>query len=73
MDDHALDCYAKAGRIASAVRNRAAGMIKAGALLLDVAEFTESETERMGGRPAFPTNLAIDRSRRITPRTLRTS
>jgi len=60
MNDDVRDSYVKAGQIASSVRTEAAGMIKAGALLLDVAEFVESETSRLGGKSAFPTNLAID-------------
>ncbi len=60
MDVDIRDSYVRAGRIASTVRNEAAGMIKSGTLLLDVAEFVESEIARLGGKVAFPTNLAID-------------
>ncbi|MCK4266091.1 MAG: type II methionyl aminopeptidase, partial [Thermoplasmata archaeon] len=60
MDDEARQGYVKAGKIASRVRVEAIPMIKEGALLLDVAEFVESEIGRLGGRPAFPVNIAID-------------
>ncbi len=60
MDDTARNCYIRAGDIASQVRSQAVEMIKEGNLLLDVAEFAEAEIIRMGGKPAFPVNLAID-------------
>lgn len=60
MNDDVLEKYVKAGQIASKVRKQAVEMMTAGTLLLDVAEFVDSETVRLGGKPAFPTNLAID-------------
>ena len=60
MNDDERDKYIKAGQIASRVRDQAAEMMKAGVLLLDVAEFVESEITCLGGKPAFPTNLATD-------------
>jgi len=60
MDDAVQSSYVKAGQIASRVRSQAVDMIEEGALLLDVAEFAESEIVKLGGKPAFPVNLAID-------------
>ena len=60
MNDDVMEKYIKAGQIASQVRKQAVEMMIAGTLLLDVAEFVESETVRLGGKSAFPTNLAID-------------
>jgi len=60
MEDDVKEKYLKAGAIAARVRKEGAGMIKPGALLLDVAEFVEDEIRRQGGKPAFPVNLAIN-------------
>ncbi len=60
MNDDVKDKYLKAGAIAAHVRKEGADMIKPDALLLDVAEFIESEIVRRGGKPAFPVNIAID-------------
>ena len=60
MDDAVRAKYIKAGQIASKVRGQAADMLQEGNLLLDVAEFAESEIIKLGGKPAFPVNLAID-------------
>ena len=60
MDDAVRAKYLKAGQIASKVRNQSVKMLQEGNLLLDVAEFAESEIIKLGGKPAFPVNLAID-------------
>ena len=60
MDDAVKSKYLKAGKIASQVRGQAVNMIQEGVLLLDVAEFAESEIRKLGATPAFPVNLAID-------------
>jgi methionyl aminopeptidase len=60
MNDDVREKYLKAGQIASKVRKQAVEMMTEGTLLEDVAEFVETETVRLGGKPAFPTNLAID-------------
>ena len=60
MNDDVREKYLKAGQIASKVRKQAVGMMKEGTLLEEVADFVEAETIRLGGKPAFPTNLAID-------------
>ena len=60
MDDAVKTKYLKAGKIASQVRNQSVQMLQEGNLLLDVAEFAETEIIKLGGKPAFPVNLAID-------------
>lgn len=60
MNADELEKYLKAGRIASKARDATAEQIAAGAKLLEIAEFAESEIARLGGRPAFPVNIAID-------------
>jgi len=60
MDDSVRAKYIKAGHIASKVRGQAVEMLQEGNLLYDVAEFAESEIIKLGGKPAFPVNLAID-------------
>lgn len=51
----ALDCLREAGRIASAVRERAALQIVAGARVRDVCQEADEEIVRRGGGAAFPT------------------
>ncbi len=60
MEDDVRDKYLKAGRIVSKVRDEVKSMVKEGTLLLDVAEFAESEIVRLGGHIAFPINISID-------------
>ncbi len=60
MDDATKSKYLKAGKIASQVRGQAVQMLQEGNLLFDVAEFAESEIRKLGAKPAFPVNLAID-------------
>jgi methionyl aminopeptidase len=60
MDEEVKSKYLRAGEIASRVRSQAAEMIQEGTLLVDVAEFAESEIRKMGAKTAFPVNLAID-------------
>jgi methionyl aminopeptidase len=50
-----LDCLREAGRIASAVRERAALQIVAGALVRDVCQDADEEIVRRGAGAAFPT------------------
>ncbi|MBA3046646.1 MAG: type II methionyl aminopeptidase [Candidatus Thermoplasmatota archaeon] len=60
MNDDVKSKYLKAGSIAAKVRDQAVEMLKPGTLLLEVAEFVETEIVKLGGKPAFPVNLAID-------------
>ncbi|MFH0961171.1 MAG: type II methionyl aminopeptidase [archaeon] len=60
MESEEFEAYLKAGRIASAARASGYGKISVGASLLRVAEFVESEIVRLGGSPAFPTNISTN-------------
>lgn len=53
-----LEKYREAGRILSQVRVDAVDMIKVGGSLLEVAEFVETRTIELGGKPAFPCNIS---------------
>lgn len=52
--------YRQAGKTAAAARDFGASIIKEGAKLLDVAEEIESFIVKMGAKPAFPVNLALN-------------
>jgi methionyl aminopeptidase len=53
-----LEKYREAGRILKTVRAEAVEMIRVGNSLLKVAEFVESRTIELGGKPAFPCNIS---------------
>jgi len=53
-----LDKYREAGRILKIVRAEAVDMIKIGNSLLEVANFVETRTIELGGKPAFPCNIS---------------
>ena len=53
-----LDKYREAGRILKTVRAEAVDMIKIGNSLLEVANFVETRTIELGGKPAFPCNIS---------------
>jgi methionyl aminopeptidase len=53
-----LDKYREAGRILKVVRAEAVDMIKIGNSLLEVANFVETRTIELGGKPAFPCNIS---------------
>ena len=50
----------KAGKIASEVRAYAKSFIKPNMKLLEIAEKIEDKIVKLGGKPAFPTNLSIN-------------
>lgn len=50
----------RAGKIASQVREFAKKIVKKDALLIEIAERIELEIIKLGGKPAFPTNLSIN-------------
>ena len=60
MDASARDSLLRAGSISREAREHAVGLVKEGALLLDVAEEVEGLFRKRGARPAFPTCLSID-------------
>jgi methionyl aminopeptidase len=53
-----LEKYREAGRILKTVRAEAVDMIKIGNSLLEVANFVETRTVELGGKPAFPCNIS---------------
>jgi len=64
-----LEKYREAGRILKIVRAEAVEMIRVGNSLLNVAEFVESRTIDLGGRPAFPCNISRnDEAAHATPK-----
>ena len=60
MDADVRESLLRAGRISREVRERAVGLVKEGALLLDVAEEAEDLMRKRGAKPAFPTCISID-------------
>ena len=54
VDEHALDCTRRAGRIASQCREWAREAIQPGVLLRDVLEGIEARIRAAGAQPAFP-------------------
>lgn len=60
MDADILDCYLRAGKIASAVREKSRRWVRNGERLLDAAEKIESEIRLLGGIPAFPVNISVN-------------
>jgi methionyl aminopeptidase len=64
-----LEKYREAGRILKIVRAEAEEMIKVGSSLLKVADFVETRTIELGGRPAFPCNISRnDEAAHATPK-----
>lgn len=53
-----LEKYREAGRILKVVRAEAVEMVKVGNSLLKVADFVETRTIELGGKPAFPCNIS---------------
>lgn len=63
-----LEQYRAAGRILASVKEAVLPRIKAGARLLEVAEFVETSIRDKGGEPAFPCNLSRnDEAAHATP------
>jgi len=60
MDEHALECYRKAGKAASEVREWSRDVVKPGEKLLDVAEKIEAKITESGCGIGFPVNLAVN-------------
>lgn len=60
MDPHIFDCYVRAGKIASNVREKSKKWVVSGAKLLDAAEKIESEIKALGGELAFPVNISLN-------------
>jgi len=60
MEKKEIENYQKAGKIASDIKKYAREIIKPEMSLLEIAEKIEAKISELGGKPAFPTNLAID-------------
>jgi len=56
-----IDALRKAGSIASTIRSRIRGEVKPGVKIIDICDRVEGMTAELGGRPAFPCNVDIDR------------
>lgn len=55
-----LDALRKAGKIASAVRNKTIKEIKPGVKVVDICDIVNQRVAELGGKMAFPTNVDID-------------
>lgn len=53
-----LEKYREAGRILKIVREEAVELIRPGKSLFELADFVESKTIELGGKPAFPCNVS---------------
>jgi methionyl aminopeptidase len=55
-----FECYRRAGKIASDVREKAKGRYYVGTTLLEICETIEAEIREKGGAPAFPVNVSLN-------------
>lgn len=55
-----LDCYQKAGKIASEVRKNSKKKHHVGSSLYEICESVEHEIRGLGGNPAFPVNVSLN-------------
>ncbi|WP_337862040.1 type II methionyl aminopeptidase [Nitrososphaera sp.] len=55
-----LDCYQRAGKIASQVREDARKKYHVGSTLLEICETVEAQIRSMGAQPAFPVNASLN-------------
>ncbi|MGA9150348.1 MAG: type II methionyl aminopeptidase [Candidatus Nitrosopolaris sp.] len=55
-----FDCYQRAGKIASVVRERARKKYHVGSTVLCICESIEAEIRELGGAPAFPVNVSLN-------------
>lgn len=60
MKEQELENYRKAGKIAKQAVDYAKQIIKPNMPLLEIAEKIEAKIKELGGKPAFPVNLAIN-------------
>jgi len=60
METKEIENYRKAGKIAAEVIKYSKQLIKPSMALLDIAEKIEAKIEELGGKLAFPVNLAIN-------------
>ncbi|MDQ3838560.1 MAG: type II methionyl aminopeptidase [Thermoproteota archaeon] len=55
-----LECYQRAGKIASEQREKSRRKDHVGSTLLEICEFIERDIEDKGGMPAFPVNVSLN-------------
>nr|MDO8133812.1 type II methionyl aminopeptidase [Candidatus Njordarchaeum guaymaensis] len=55
-----LECYRKAGRIASTIREKVGRLVQPGARIIRICEEAESMIRKSGGSPAFPLNVSVN-------------
>jgi methionyl aminopeptidase len=55
-----VDCYQRAGKIASVVRERARKKYHVGSTVFRICESIEAEIRELGGAPAFPVNVSLN-------------
>ena len=55
-----LECYLKAGKIASEQREKTRRKDHVGSSLLTICESIEREIKEKGGMPAFPVNVSLN-------------
>jgi methionyl aminopeptidase len=55
-----LQCYQKAGHIASEVRETARATNHVGRTLLEICDSLENQIKKLGGLPAFPVNVSLN-------------
>jgi len=68
LDDHALDCIRKAGRLSGEARELGRSLVGDGVKLRDVADQMELHIIEHGGRLAFPVNISLnDTAAHFTP------
>ncbi len=60
LTENALQAYDAAGMIVKKIKSDLRARARVDAELLELAEFVEGETVRLGGKPAFPCNISIN-------------
>ncbi|MFQ6010278.1 MAG: type II methionyl aminopeptidase [Candidatus Aenigmatarchaeota archaeon] len=60
MEKEMLEKYKKAGEIAARALQYAKGLVKEGALIVEIVDRTEEKIGELGGQPAFPMNISIN-------------
>ncbi len=56
-----LEALMKAGYIASQVREKTRSYVEVGRPIIEICDFVEDNIKKLGGAPAFPCNVDIDR------------
>jgi methionyl aminopeptidase len=60
MEEYAINCYIRAGKIAAQIKKFAKEFIKKDMKLIDIALAIDDKIKELGAVPAFPVNLSID-------------